>query len=810
MLVRKSPPLLCLLVALGSVILSCYPVIFFGKSFVSPNLAGSYMLYPTIPTLPAYKDKHLENTLGSDAGAMLWQNLPYSFIESRALLHDKQLPLWDRWNSCGTPLFGQGISMLGDPLNLFVIACRGAAWAWDIKFLLAKVLFCWAIGLCVFSTSKNLPSALILTVSSAFLGFFYHRFIHPAFFSFCYAPWILVGWLGIINTTSKLRETACAALLVLASWCEINSGTVKEGYMLLLSMHASGLLLFLLSGQVRNLRKTIHLLCALLSFVLLSAPVWLTFLYSLRQSFTTYSRPYAYQLQPALLLGFFDDIFYRALNPNTAIASPSANFFILLGVLFNAANFKLLVRDRTWRIFALSAVVCYGVTFGVLPRVVITTIPFVANVKHIDNVFSSVLIIYCVILAGFGLSSYFKNSDAQSSRIAVIGGLLLLCVQFMGFAQAEQSSPLELKPLGYSGVHGPFIPIYITSLLLCAMILPSLIRWRQATVRHRTTATVLTGLCLLGLHWRFGQHLNSEVPSIDAFVVNPQVRVNLTPPSPAIDFLRRQPAAFRAAGIGETLFPGYNAIAGIESIYGVDPLMNPFYRELLLASGVKLIRTWRWVVEKDNFSSVLPVYSLLNLRYFLAPRNDPRPTLPLQRVARLDLSIYENRSCWPRAFYTSAVTAYDNLPQFVALLRAGDGRPFAAVDAKDTAALSNPITRSDSLAQRNIVPARDYLLRSNDTSFTIDAPGPGVVVLTEPFLARDFIARVNGAPASYFRVNHAFRGIEVPRAGVYRISFSYWPPYFTTALLLSGFGLVLLLTWLVVSVKVGQDTAITS
>jgi hypothetical protein len=775
--------------------------VFFGKSFVSPNLAGSYMLYPTVPTLPGYGNKHVEATYGSDTAAMLWQNLPYSVMENRALFHGKQLPLWDRWNSAGTPLLGQGISMLGDPLHLFVIACRGAAWAWDIKFLLAKVLFCWGIGLCVLYSARDLRSALLLTFSSAFIGFFYHRYIHPAFFSLCYAPWILLGWLAFTNARSKRSEAAWAALLFLASWFELNSGTVKEAYMLLLSMHASGLLLFFISICANRLRKTIHLLCAGTSFILFSAPVWLTFLSSLHQSFTAYDQPHAWQLQPALLLGFFDDIFYRAVNPAGTIVSPSANFLILLGVLFSLAKLKTLSRGRTWCSISLSAAAAYAVTFGVLPSAIINKIPFLGNVAHLDNVFSSVLIIYCIVLAGFGFRSYFQTSDIRWAWILMIGGLLGLLSLFLGFAQAEQSPPITFKPFGYPGVHSSFIPLYVASLFLCAIVLPPLMRWRQVC-RHAIIANVLIGVCLLALHWRFGLHLNTGRSSIDAFVINPQVRVNLRPHSPAIDFLRRRSPAFRSAGFVDTLFPGYNGIAGIESIYGVDPLINPFYRELLLASGVKLVWTWRWLVEKTNFRTSLPIYSLLNVRYFLDIRNDQwQPRLPLERVARLDLSIYENPACWPRAFFTSAVTDYESLPQFLTLVRKSDGRPFAAVQTKDAPVLSQLVPRQPSTTQREIVPARDYKLKSNTTSFTINAPGPGIVVLTEAYLASDFIARINGARASYFRVNHAFRGLELPSAGVYRISFSYWPHYFTASLWFSAIGLALLVTWLLLSVR---------
>src|SRR5205814_1583201 len=46
-----------LVVAAFFVILSCYPVVFFGKSFVSPNNhSQTYLLYGEMPTVPGYKD----------------------------------------------------------------------------------------------------------------------------------------------------------------------------------------------------------------------------------------------------------------------------------------------------------------------------------------------------------------------------------------------------------------------------------------------------------------------------------------------------------------------------------------------------------------------------------------------------------------------------------------------------------------------------------------------------------------------------------------------------------------------------------
>ena len=75
----------------------------------------------------------------------------------------------------------------------------------------------------------------------------------------------------------------------------------------------------------------------------------------------------------------------------------------------------------------------------------------------------------------------------------------------------------------------------------------------------------------------------------------------------------------------------------------------------------------------------------------------------------------------------------------------------------------------------------------------VDAPGPGVAVLTEVYYAEDFAVTVNGKPAPYFRVNHAFKGVALPAAGRHEITFAYWPRHFTLALGLGAAGALLLL-----------------
>src|SRR5207253_5779014 len=112
--------------------------------------------------------------------------------------------------------------------------------------------------------------------------------------------------------------------------------------------------------------------------------------------------------------------------------------------------------------------------------------------------------------------------------------------------------------------------------------------------------------------------------------------------------------------------------------------------------------------------------------------------------------------------------------------------PFAAVQA--------PAEEADQTARvdRQVVPATDYKLTNNTTSFTVAAPGPGIAVLGESYEEGNFRVTVNGSPASYFRLNHVFKGIRIDGAGTYRIAFSYWPKRLNLSLWISLCGLALL------------------
>lgn len=786
-------------VALSAVILSCYPIVFFGKSFVSPNNA-TILLYDQFPTVPGYNDQTVENPVGSDVGAVMWAHLPYSVIESRALLDDYELPLWNRYNSAGVTLLGQGQSIFGDPLHFIVLLARGASWAWDCKYLLAKLLFTFGFGVLMYSMTQHLPAALLSAFSSAFIGFFSYRFNHPAFFSLCYAPWILVCWWEIVRAPTPQRCRIWLGGLFLINWMELHSGTVKEAYMLLVTLNACGLMLLLFSQEpwIQRWRKTVQVSGVGVLFVMASAPTWLTFLHALRQSYTAYDHPHVWQIQPGIMIGLFDDIFYRQLNHMETVFNPSANFLIFAGFLWSIARFRSVIRAHPYWIIALNALFAFSLAFGVVPASTIIRIPFLANVAHVDGTFSNIVIIEVIMLAGFGFRTWWQRGTTDEWKedflivLFLCGGLLAL---YMGTTHVAQKSSFSFLPVGGEVPKSRFFYLYGLSIVGAMLVVPWLIRSLSATRGGKVSLFVLLCISLGLLFWRHGMHVWTGA---DYYVMNPHTRENLQALSPALEFVKKQSTQpFRAVGFDANLFPGYTPVVGVEGVSGPDALVNPYYRELQRLLSIEIVWDWRTIIRKETLPQMKSVYDFLNVKYYFASSGDQSQELPgLRRMASLDLDVYTSDTTWPRAFFTDVLVPYKQPEELVARVKVGDGRPFAMIQHDDVDRLPQLSSLVKNPDLRQITPATNYRLTNNTTTFTVITPSAGIIVLTEAYLERDFIVTVNAQPVPYFRINHAFKGILVDKPGTYTVTFSYWPRYLTLSLWGFAVGLLILVVWL--------------
>ena len=779
---------------------SCYPVIFFGKSFVAPNI-GTTLLYDRYPTLPGYSDASTADSQGSEVLATTSAFVPYAMVQRHALLVDHEFPLYDRYNQSGLPLLAQGQTMIGDPLHLLMLLAGANAWAWDLRFLVSRLLFAAGVGLIVRLTTRQTAVALLLTFSSCFLSFFTYRLNHPTYFCLCYAPWMLHAWLHL-PTAKCWREAArWIGLLLLADWMELNSGPIKDAYLLTISGNLCGMLVLLLSDAQPWSRKWRVLGLALwceAALVLASNPFWLTPLDMIVHSWNLYLTPRLWQIQPSLLIGFFDDIFYRQFDAGEGVLAPGANFVVFLGIAFAVSYGKTLLRNRTFLAIGLSALAACAITFGVVPPALIEKIPFLGNILHIDDVFSTILIVPVIVLAGYGLAECrrrFASPQWHLDYIAALAVLLFLGAVFLGTTQAEQRSTIHNLNYHQQVTKSYFFWCDAVAISLAFAALPLLLRQlSRRDGRSKWVSAMWVVLCLVEMLWRHGQQLHFA-PELDAYVSRPQVRVDFFARSAAVDLLHHELASpARVAGLQNNLFPGVSGMFGLEGITGSDALLTPAYHSLL-ASQLPFTWGWRPTIDKGIVRRFKAMFDLLNVRYYLGAPGGHDMHLPgVSRVAKLDLDVFESRDVWPRAFYTDALSTFTSPQDFLTQLNRNDGRPFAARAANWPLAASPPGLAKLPADQgaRTVIPATNYRLTNNRTTFDVRAPGPGVVALTEVYDGDNKQVTVNGQPAAHFPVNVAFEGVYLDHAGTYTVSVRSWPRYLTAGLYVSGLGVLLL------------------
>jgi hypothetical protein len=299
-------------------------------------------------------------------------------------------------------------------------------------------------------------------------------------------------------------------------------------------------------------------------------------------------------------------------------------------------------------------------------------------------------------------------------------------------------------------------------------------------------ALVLGLPLLLWRHCQFGESL------FNAYAFVPGLRTDLHATSPGTKFVDQQlKEPSRVAAWGHSLYPSYNTALRWEGLYGVDALRSREYQELAVEFGMQRVWNWNWRNDPEHAPTLVPIHDLLNARIYIADHAEPaRQYQGLNLVAQTDLDIYTSPTAWPRAFFTDHLGTYPTQRDFAQQILMGDRRPFAAVQVSQPGVPK----LSSELANRTVRPATDYRLTSNNTSFVVEATGPGVVVLTETFYLDDFKVTVDGKPTPYFRVNHAFKGVAIESAGRHEITFAYWPQYFTIALQLCAIGVIVLIT----------------
>ena len=790
----RSHPRCCLsLVAIASVAACCHPTLFLGRSLFSADY-GLPLLHPEHPRTAAESpaEPPAEDGRGSDTGAMLWQHFPYSIVQHRALFEEGVFPWWNRFNSTGAEHFGQGQSMLGEPLHAAVILAGAAVWAWDAKLIVARVIFAVGAGFAAFAATRRLGPSLVLTAVAPFIGFFTYRLNHPALITVAYAPWLLACWLEVARATSSRATRGWLLALFLANACVLTSGTVKEATMTVLVLNATGGSIAFATARTRGQRWWLALTSVLLlvAGVLVLAPWWLAFLDTLRDSWTAYDEPYAARIPLARWLGLFDGMFSSELMPDRMVYAPSANGVILLGIVLAGLSWRELRSNRVAIACATGAGLSLSLAYDTpwVPSGWVLAVPVLRSVGHVGNTFSCVALPLLFVLAAQGFAAVSGRRPALASRLAVWTAVLTAAfAAYAPLAWAAWTADGETRMVEILGQHGYFLGSALALIAGGGFLLvgASWIRPPQALRPGAGTLLVVAGAVAL-----LARHGQTITPGHAGYFLNPAPRSDLLAPSAALEWTRAHAGEpFRLVGVDGHVFAGFAAVHRIESPNGPDALANRVYRELTEAAGLAPARDWYFPTDPATLTRHRRLLDMLNVRYYATcARSAAAPDWTVPRAA-LDLSIAESPTAWPRAFFASSVVPYTTVPELLARLECGDGAPFAAMLAAEVPA--HPAGPQVAVP-RSVVPAQDYAIGTNRTAFTVSAPSAGVAVLMEAWVPDRFVATLDGRPVSLLRVNHAFKGVWIPAAGEYRIAMEYRPRHALARLVLPAIGVLLL------------------
>jgi len=772
----RHPRWLLLIAAILAVLVNCYPIIFCGRSFVSPNNGapnngGNSLLYDTTPTLPGYTDEHIADLHGADTGAIMWHDIPNAFVEARGLFREGALPFWNRCKNAGDPMLPQAISMFGDPLHFIVLAGGASAWAWDLKFLAAKALFCFGCGWLVLLLTRHLGLSLVFTAAAAYCGLFNFVPNHPGFFVFCYTPWILLSAIRALMGTGSRRFAWGLIWLVGDTGC-FNAGHVEAAVVCIGGLNVIGLVYALLEARNGRARwRAVAVMAAMTALFLgLNAPVWLPFLSYLPASFNLHTDVVIEQFPLHLLAGLGDDCFYHAVQEGPLAEGPGGTMFALFGTLFALASWRELRSERFFTVSLAAFTVWAGFIFGYIPAAWVEHLPLIRRIGHIRADFSYLAVFHLLIGSAYGSLALIRTVDLQlvwRRWLASAIGLGLIELIFFWFTRAVE------KPSEFY--------LYVAAVTACVLSAPLLYLWlRGAAGARRIAGGLALGLLLFAPHARFGLYTFGP----EGWVIQPGVRVPLDAPSEAVEYMRRNAKEpFRATGLAWDLYGGYGAVYGLEDIKGVSALMNPYYNEL--CTHYPGIERDSYLLELDDPAAAKNLLSMLNVRYLAMNRADPPPDdLPYRLAGKYDLTVFENDAVWPRAFFASRLREYGGVDDFVSALGKDGGTPFVAMSRADLAGHPELLMLVAGSGSSTIQPASGYRLETNVTSFEIDAPASGVALLAETYVAQGFTVEVNGASHPVLRLNHALKGVYLDRPGHYRVTFRYRPPHWGLAMAL--------------------------
>jgi hypothetical protein len=670
--------------------------------------------------------------------------------------------------------------MLGDPLQLIVILGRGSALAWDLKFLTAKFLFSAGFGLLVWRLLNSQPLGLLFAALGAYCGAFFYINIHPVFFVFAYAPWILLAAVNLLDARNG-DYFRWGLVWLLVNFAGFSAGHVEVAVILIAGLNLAALLQALLECRSRLEWGAVLGRMATGAGLLLglTAPFWLSFLAALEGAYSVHQQIQVVQLPLKCAIGMFEEALYTVYYPHDIRALlPGTSLLVFAGCVLSVLHGRQVWRETFYWVNLGAILLWGGCIFGWVPAAILARIPFLNRDQHTFTDFSYLLVIHLTLQAAYGFCAMAREKSFQRT----CWNLFWTGVLMAGLA-------LEAWIFGPEQLPGNY-------LLGTGMAALAALFWFAYANRQRPgiSSAAWTGIILLGLtaQFRFGTYAWGDRYLL--FLVGPRMPLDFA--SPAVEKIQTSdPGVFRVAGMQRNLLADYAAVYGLEDIRSCLPLANGDYIDLVRKfPGMKFGE--EWVIEIADPVAAQPLLNLLNVKYLLAQPGSLWPGGDFRLADQRDFAVVENQDVWPRAFFTDRVIPVRTTGEFIQQLRPAGRRPFVALDPSAFAQQPGLQALTDTPAPV-VTAATHYQLHANTTAFDVQTGSAGMVCLLEG-QARDFTATANGEPRRVFTANRAFKAIYLDHAGAYHIEFTFRPRHWRLAcnLFLMAAGMLALLALL--------------
>ncbi|MGA2029551.1 MAG: hypothetical protein ABSG87_05730 [Verrucomicrobiota bacterium] len=669
----KHPVWTIVFVSLLAVVINCYPIVFCDESYVSPTCIG-WLVYSSGPSLPGIKKEPAPYVLqhGSDTAAIMWWGVPMGFVESRSLMQYGEIPLWNRYSHAGDTLIGQAVSMIGDPLQLIVIFGRGSAGAWDIKFLVAKFLFCVGFGLLILRLLGSRPLSIIYAALAAYCGAYFYINNHPVFFVLTYAPWILLSAIELLDIKSN-RYVQWGSIWLLANFACFNAGHIEVAVVLIggLNLAAVAFALALYRNVVNGVVIAGRMAVGTLLFLGLTAPMWISFLVALNGAYTAHSEVKVAQLPLASLPGAFDDLFYLLIPISMDAFAPGTSLLILTGCILSALYWRQLKAEPFFWTNIAANVLWGGCVFGWVPPFLLSAIPLLNRVGHIYTDFSYLLVIHLTIQSAYGFKCLTKIETFRRAThdLAWVGGIFAGLMLMYYFGNSHRTIPWNYFLCAEAGAIGaPLLFVFLKS-------------------RNRPILIFgWVGIIILGFipNFRFGLYYDND--GNDSLLMFPGPRMVLNAPSEAINNIKTDKSEpFRVDGLQGVFMGDYPAVYEIEDIRSCAPLSNEEFINLIRNFPGFMLHK-EWMIDVINPSQAQPLLNMLNVKYLLVD-----PSIKIKGdisfnyniTDRSDFLVLKNLQVWPRAFFSNQIIPISSTKEFIKKLLENAEKPFVAMSSEE-------------------------------------------------------------------------------------------------------------------------------